>query len=78
MDEAFRKIIRPFDARGPRGTFARGKNVYRHGSNSPKPKGQPTAFPVGFNLQEAARKRFSGSNSPKKNASGSRRPFGSV
>lgn len=37
IDNMMKKLSMPMDARGPRGVFSRGKPIYRHGSNSPKP-----------------------------------------
>lgn len=38
MDSLFRRLVRPMDARGPRGVMSRGKPVYRGGFTSPKPR----------------------------------------
>lgn len=39
MDETFRKLLHPQDARSSRGRMARGNNVYKGGVSSPTSKG---------------------------------------
>lgn len=48
MDEAFRKVLRPVDARGKRGVYSRGKPNYGGLMNAPNPT----------TLQELAKKRL--------------------
>lgn len=59
MDQDFRKLIRPMDARGLQGVFSRGKPVYRGVSNSPKPKDRTKAKRNKIpNYREAIIERF--------------------
>jgi hypothetical protein len=51
-DSQLRKLVRPMDARGKRGIFSRGKNVYKGTSHSPKP----------LDIQNAARQRLQRGN----------------
>ncbi len=39
MDETFKKLLHPQDARSTKGRMARGNNVYKGGLNNPTPVG---------------------------------------
>lgn len=51
MDETFKKLLNPQDARGGRGRFSRGNNVYRGGLPSPTSRG--TDSKTGIKAQNA-------------------------
>lgn len=55
MDQIFRKLTRPMDARGLRGIFSRGKATYPGGAPNPKQLQL---------IRQAALERFKNGNRP--------------
>jgi hypothetical protein len=55
MDQTFRKLIRPVDARGKKGIFLRGRPTYGVGGSSPNPQGKNQFTP---DLIPAIKRRY--------------------